>query len=135
MTTYNGRCHCGEVEWTVKLEQSAHVLCHCNACKSLSGGPSTLNQVVPQEAFQLTKGTLNKYTYKGDSGSSVHCYYCPTCTTHAYHHQEFRGPHYVVRTILLDGGKDMKPAAEVYGRDRLDWISEVATTFETVPPS
>lgn len=26
MTTYNGRCHCGEVEWTVKLEQSAHVL-------------------------------------------------------------------------------------------------------------
>ena len=29
MTTYNGKCHCGETEWTVKLDEPGHVLWFC----------------------------------------------------------------------------------------------------------
>lgn len=107
---------------------------HCSACKTLSGGESTLNNLVPEEDFKVTKGSFSKYTYKGDSGKDVDCYYCGNCTAHAYHHQTVRGPTYVVRTSLLEGAKDFKPAAEVYGKDRLSWVPEVAKTFETGPP-
>lgn len=45
------------------------------------------------------------------------------------------GQKLVVRTILLKGGNDFPPGAELYGKFRLPWIAEVATTFETTPPS
>lgn len=47
---------------------------HCNTCKELSGATYTLNQIIPAKALKITKGDdLGKYTYKGDSGKSVHC--------------------------------------------------------------
>lgn len=132
--------------------------------KILGGGTYTLNQIVPKENIQLTKGKLNSYTYYGDSGTypsypktptmsifhlhplnkytntfptgkAVNCYYCPNCTTHVYHHQTVMGDKVVVRTILLEKGKDFQPGAEIYGKARLPWEKEVAHTFETLPPS
>jgi len=138
MTTYNGKCHCGQTEWTAKLdpEQQGHVLCHCDTCKLLSGSAYTLNQIIPKANLQITKGNLKSYTYYGDSGKAVNCYYCPNCTTHVYHHQDVMGPDtIVVRTILLDGGKDFKPAAEIFGKAKMAWEPESAQTFEVMPPS
>jgi len=45
------------------------------------------------------------------------------------------GPKVIVRTVLLDGGKGWGPHAEIYGKARMGWEKEVATTFETLPPS
>lgn len=135
MSAYNGKCHCGQVEWTVKLEDASHIICHCDACKSLSGGPYTLNQIVPEDDFKITKGDVKEYTYHGDSGKPVHCYYCANCTTHPYHRQEVMGDKLVVRTGLVQGGRDFKPSAEIYGKARMAWEPEVATTHDTLPPS
>ncbi|KAF1916456.1 Mss4-like protein [Ampelomyces quisqualis] len=141
MSSFNGKCHCGNTEWTAELnqEEQGHILCHCDTCKLLSGSPYTLNQIIPQTALKITKGRdLGKYTYKGDSGNGVHCYYCKTCTTHVYHKQDVMPDNIVLRTILLhDGGlgAGLKPAAEIYGKARLGWEKEVAQTFETTPPS
>jgi len=135
MSTDHGKCHCGQTEWDVKLEDRAHVLCHCNTCKQLGGGTYSLNQIVPKDNLKITKGKVNTYTYYGDSGKAVHCYYCPNCTSHVYHHQLVMGDKIVVRTVLLDAGKDFKPAAEIFGKDRFGWEKEVATTFDVMPPS
>ncbi|KAF2010552.1 hypothetical protein BU24DRAFT_60603 [Aaosphaeria arxii CBS 175.79] len=141
MTTYNGKCHCGNTEWTATLEkeQQSHVLCHCDTCKSLSGGTYTLNQIIPKSALTITKGgdNLGKYVYYGDSGSPVDCFYCKNCTTHVYHHQHVLGEDTIIlRTgLLAQGLKDFQPAAEIFGKVRLGWEKEVATTFETLPPS
>ncbi|RAR02605.1 hypothetical protein DDE82_005693 [Stemphylium lycopersici] len=140
MTDFRGTCHCKQTEWTATLQpdQQAHILCHCNTCKELSGSTYTLNQIIPTKALKITKGDdLGKYTYKGDSGKSVHCYYCKNCTAHVYHHQEALGPDSIVlRTGLLEQGvKNFKPGAEIFGKDRLPWEKEVATTFDVMPPS
>ncbi|KAH8796709.1 Mss4-like protein [Hyaloscypha finlandica] len=135
MSADHGKCHCGQIEWQVKLEDRAHILCHCDTCKKLGGGAYSLNQIVPKENLQITKGKLNTYTYHGDSGKPVNCFYCPNCTTHIYHHQTVMGDKIVVRTILLDQGKSLKAGAEIFGKDRLSWVKEVAQTFEVLPPS
>lgn len=60
----HGSCHCGQVEFEVKLDDKTHILwsagsrtlihgfankfSHCGACKKLSGATATLNQIVPQ---------------------------------------------------------------------------------------
>jgi len=135
MASDHGKCHCGETEWEVKLEDRSHILCHCDTCKTLGGGTYSLNQIVPKNNLKITKGKLNTYTYRGDSGNPVNCYYCPNCTTHVYHHQTVMGDKIVVRTVLLDQGKSLKPGAEIFGKDRLPWEREVAQTFEVLPPS
>jgi hypothetical protein len=35
----------------------------------MSGGEFTFNQIIPKENFNLTKGDLKVYSYKGDSGT------------------------------------------------------------------
>ncbi|KAL8665624.1 MAG: hypothetical protein Q9202_002128 [Teloschistes flavicans] len=125
MPEYNGRCHCGQTEWTVKLDDPSHILCE-----------STMNTIASKNDLKITKGSFKSYDYQGDSGNPVHCYYCPNCTSHAYHHQTVLGPDkIIVRTALLRGGKDFKVAAEIFGKDRLGWQPEVAHTFEGPPPS
>ncbi|KAK7534536.1 Mss4-like protein [Phyllosticta citricarpa] len=125
MTTYHGQCACGQTKWHVKLEpdQAKHILCHCNTCKSLSGSTYTLNQIIPRAALTFSAGgdALKKYTYAGESGSAVHCYYCPNCTSHPFHHQ----------TAM---GDDKIPGAEIFGKVRWGWVKQVAETFETLPP-
>jgi hypothetical protein len=55
--------------------------------------------------------------------------------THVYHHQTALGDDKIVlRTGLLSEGKNFGPHAEIYGKDRLSWEKEVATTFDVLPP-
>ncbi|KAF2273105.1 uncharacterized protein EI97DRAFT_189951 [Westerdykella ornata] len=139
MTRHTGHCTCGRTEWIATLDpdQESHILCHCGTCKSLSGGTCTLNQIVPRENVQVTKGeeSLGCYTYTGNSGKPVHCYYCPNCTAHIYHHQTVLGDDKIVlRTGLLDDGLErFEPKAEVWGKARLPWEKEVAETYEMLP--
>ncbi|KAI4131677.1 MAG: hypothetical protein LQ347_002869 [Umbilicaria vellea] len=135
MTEFTGRCHCGQTEWTAKLQDTAHILCHCDTCKQLGGGAYSLNQIIPENDLKITKGSTKTYTYYGESGKPVNCNYCPNCTTHVYHHQTVMGDKIVVRTVLLDGGKGFKPAAEIFGKAKMSWEPEVAQTFDTLPPS
>jgi len=78
-----------------------------------------------QNDLTITQGNPRTYTYTGASGKSVHCYFCPRCTSHVYHHQEVMGDQIIVRTILLDGGKDMAAGGEIFGEGRLAWVKEM----------
>lgn len=138
MTTLKGKCHCGACEFTVKVEDKSHILCHCGACKLINGGEFTLNQVIPKEDFELTKGKLTDYVYHGDSGNPVHCFFCPTCSTHIYHHQTVLGPKYIIRTATVEGSNEWPVSAEIYGKDILKWLPKIAdekSIFPAAPPS
>lgn len=65
-----GTCHCGSCKWEVTTpgEDIKHVLCHCDTCKRLGGGPYSCNYIVPREALKVTSGSPSVYTYKGASG-------------------------------------------------------------------
>ncbi|KAK4983817.1 hypothetical protein LTR66_002696 [Elasticomyces elasticus] len=98
-----------------------------------------MNQIVPKSSLNFTKGgdALKHYTYQGDSGKDVNCYYCPNCTTHPYHQQTVMGPDTViVRTGLLpEARKKFEVGAEIFGKDKMSWEKEIATTFDVLPPS
>lgn len=58
-------------------------------------------------------------------GKKVHCNHCSYCTSHVYHHQEVMGDQIIVRTILLDGGKELKVGGEIFGEGRLGWVDDL----------
>lgn len=68
------------------------------------------------------------------AGNDVNCYYCPNCTSHPYHQQTVMPDKIILRTVLLDEGKKFDAAAEIYGKDKMSWEKEVATTFPVLPP-
>ncbi|KAI7355122.1 hypothetical protein KC320_g2992 [Hortaea werneckii] len=122
---YRGSCHCGELEWTAKLDVAEHVLCHCQTCQKLGGGAYSCNQIIPRGNLSVTKGELGCYTYTGASGKKVRCYFCPTCTSHVYHHQEVMPEKVIVRTLLLEGGSDMPATGEIFPEGKLAWVRDL----------
>lgn len=97
-----------------------------------------MNMIIPKSSLKFTKGggaDLKSYTYTGDSGKPVYCYYCPNCTAHPYHHQTALGDDQIIlRTGLLKERKEIPVAAEIWGKAKYDWHKQVATTHEVLPP-
>ena len=113
-----GACHCESVRQTAKLENAEHVLCHCSTCQNLGGGPYSCHQIIPREGLKIIggEGNVGEYKYQGASGmlfscregkevvlicstgKFVHCYFCRTCTSHIYNHQDVMPDKIIVRT-------------------------------------
>merc|ERR1712154_304623 len=139
MSTFKGRCHCQHHQWEVTLtpDQSSHILCHCDTCKILGGGAYTMNQIIPKSNLKITQGGEPAcYTYKGDSGKSVNCYYCPKCTTHIYHHQEVMGPDTIIaRTACSQKvGRSSMSALRFTGRPRCPGSQRSPRPSRPFPP-
>lgn len=67
-----GSCHCGSCKWDLRWDgELKHVLCHCDTCKKLGGGPYSCNYIVPKGALQITQGNPEVYSYTGASGESA----------------------------------------------------------------
>ncbi|KAG9524777.1 hypothetical protein KCU93_g6156, partial [Aureobasidium melanogenum] len=126
---YQGSCHCGGINWTAKLSTAEHVLCHCSTCQKLGGGPYSCNQIIPRDDLRILSGTPNVYTYTGASGKSVRCFFCGTCTSHIYHHQDVMPDKIIVRTLLLEGGPQMPATGEIFGEGRLSWVRELQNSL------
>ncbi|KAG9666640.1 hypothetical protein KCU99_g6518, partial [Aureobasidium melanogenum] len=130
---YQGSCHCGGINWTARLSTAEHVLCHCSTCQKLGGGPYSCNQIIPRDDLRILSGTPNVYTYTGASGivlgKSVRCFFCGTCTSHIYHHQDVMPDKIIVRTLLLEGGPQMPATGEIFGEGRLSWVRELQNSL------
>jgi hypothetical protein len=88
--------------------------------------------------FTIQTERIDKCRFPPFSGNPVHCYYCPNCTSHIYHHQTKFGRKYVIRTALLDGSKDWGVSAEVYAKNTAKWQPRIAdedSEFQILPPS
>ncbi|KAL5416924.1 hypothetical protein PMIN04_007986 [Paraphaeosphaeria minitans] len=124
---WRGSCHCETVRWTARLESAEHVLCHCATCQKLGGGPYSCNQIISKDELDIVFGNENvgEYKYKGASGKFVHCFFCKTCTSHIYHHQDVMPEKVIVRTLLLDGGDKMPATGEIFAEGKLNWVKEL----------
>ena len=127
--SYDGSCHCGMIGWTVRLANPQHILCHCDTCKKLGGGPFSCNQIVDQGDLRVTKGSPRVYSYTGASGKPVLCFHCANCTSHIYHQQMAAPDKIVVRTLLLDAGNKMGVGGEIFGEGALGWVRDVGNAL------
>ena len=59
------------------------------------------------------------------TGKDVRCFFCPTCTSHIYHHQDAMPDKIIVRTLLLDGGNDFPAGGEIFPEGKLAWAEDL----------
>ena len=54
---HKGRCFCGAVEIEVEGAPEAMGYCHCQSCRSWSGGPLNAFSLWKPDAVKVTKGS------------------------------------------------------------------------------
>lgn len=75
-----GRCFCGAVELQVEGSPEAMGYCHCNSCRSWSGGPVNAFSLWKPEAVRVTKGAEQIGTFQKTELSQRQ--FCKACGGH-----------------------------------------------------
>jgi hypothetical protein len=78
--THTGRCFCGAVEVEVQGEPAGMGYCHCESCRSWSGGPVNAFSLWPPSAVSVKKGAEHLATFTKNPSSDRQ--YCSKCGGH-----------------------------------------------------
>jgi hypothetical protein len=57
LSSYEGKCFCGAVAFTVTGQPAAMGYCHCASCRHWSAGPINAFSLWPPEAVKVSKGS------------------------------------------------------------------------------
>lgn len=82
MSTYQGSCFCGEVQFTVTGAPAAMGYCHCGSCRLWSAGPVNAFTLWPPAALRITRGkdSVGGYNKTPKSGRK----WCSKCGGHLF---------------------------------------------------
>ena len=80
--SYEARCFCGAVRFTVSGEPAAMGYCHCRECRHWSAGPVNAFTLWRPEAVAITQGVDRIGAYQKTPNSIRK--WCVTCGGHLY---------------------------------------------------
>ena len=110
---YKGSCICGEVKFTVDLDEKPRVFnCHCVDCRKKLGGIITIIQL-RENALNLNESKLSKYTHSGGSNNKITKSFCKNCAAPITTFVEKWGVSYLYAG-LLDDISSLKNAKNIF---------------------
>ena len=73
---HSGSCICGEIKFTVKLDEIPRVFnCHCIDCRKKLGGIISIIQL-RDKALEIDESKLSKYSHSGGSKNTITKSFC-----------------------------------------------------------
>ena len=134
-TPFTGTCQCGEVRYKINAEPLITVACHCRDCQKLSASAFSLTMLIPEEAFELSSGTLKVFERPADRGGTAVCYFCGTCGNRVYHRNPQLPGYLRLKPGGLDDTSQILPQAHVWTSRAQPWFEFPAgvPTYETQP--
>ena len=121
-----GSCLCGEVVFQLEEPLSDIELCHCRKCRKAYGAPFAATLYCTKNAFKWTRGEASVRAYDAPLEESPPAYrhsFCATCGSPLPLVWE-RLPFVEVPASSLDAVIDSRPAYQMFGCQRLEWIGE-----------
>ena len=102
MIKHIGSCICGEVKFTVKLDEKPRVFnCHCVDCRKKMGGVITIIQL-RENTLEVDENKLSKYTHSGGSKNIITKSFCKKCAAPLTTYVEKWGISYLYAGLLYD---------------------------------
>jgi len=122
---FEGRCHCGAVQWQAQLPTTIVLNCHCNMCRQLSGADYSSWVVIKDAQFTLLQGADQLQSYQASTHfSKTFCRRCATPVS-LVNLDKFPGHTYVARgTVSTD--IDLPVNLQVYTDDKACWAALAA---------
>ena len=102
MYKHTGGCICGEVNYTVSLDEIPRVFnCHCIDCRKKMGGVITIIQL-RENTLEVDENKLSKYTHSGGSKNIITKSFCKKCAAPLTTYVEKWGISYLYAGLLDD---------------------------------
>ncbi|PHS68891.1 MAG: type I-B CRISPR-associated protein Cas8b1/Cst1 [Methylophaga sp.] len=95
---YIGRCHCGNVQFTVRTDFSSASRCNCSICKR----KGTVMLAGEEGSFQLLNGADKLSKYQFGTEIAEH-YFCTNCGIYTHHKPRSNPKIFRVNAGCLDG--------------------------------
>jgi len=127
-----GSCLCGGVKFELTDAPDALRFCHCESCKKLSGGASTVNLRVPSSAVRILEGEDLLQTFQPAEGSAKT--FCRTCGSNLFGGGWPESEYSSVRVTAIDDPFDARPGRHIFVRSVAAWETlpdDGADRFET----
>jgi len=97
---YTGTCHCGEVEFKVRLDNGLENLRRCNC--SLCRRKGAVMAGVPLNGLEVTKGEDKLSLYQWNTKTAKH-YFCSRCGIYTHHQRRSNPNEYGFNVACLNG--------------------------------
>ena len=133
-----GGCLCGAVRYSIGAPVGALRACHCLNCQKHTGSGGSVNAVVPNEHFKVTKGTPKRYDDAATkSGRTLSRFFCGDCGSPLFSQRNPDIGIRIVRAGSLDDSNGLKIASNIWTStarswDHIDPATEVHP--ENMPP-
>lgn len=117
----SGGCHCGKVVYKIDGPVLNVVNCHCSICRKANGGAFSSYLVVPDEAFEVTRGSelLTRYAMS-DKGEKN---FCNLCGAPVFNRNKLYSGVTVVPLGGLDEAAEFFPKVDIFCADMLPWVT------------
>jgi len=147
MSTLNGKCLCGDIKYTIELEEKDHkipetAICSCEDCQIEGGGAHSLLITVTRKnlKFEDPNNQLKEWKGLGTSGKAVYRKFCSNCGTSFGQWADVAPSICWMKAGTLDREIKMKlasPTLEVYGKNALPFTTETVNgpRFKMLPGS
>ena len=95
-----GTCHCGGVEFTVRLENGLENLRRCNC--SLCRRKGAIMAMAPLDALTVTRGAELLTLYTWNTGVAKH-YFCKVCGIYTHHQRRSNPAQFGFNVACIEG--------------------------------
>jgi hypothetical protein len=117
-TRVEGGCHCGAIRYTLSAQPSGSMICHCRACRGVSGSPILAWLSVARDGFAFNKGHPKEYVSSG----GVLRQFCGRCGAQLTYARIDDEDSIDVTTASLDDPNAFPPTHHSWLKHDLDWI-------------
>jgi hypothetical protein len=124
LLSINGKCHCGSVSFTAKIDSDKVMACHCEDCQVLSGAPFRAGVPAKVENFSLS-GEVQSYIKISNSGNRRAQLFCGNCGTPLFSRAENDATSVMIRLGCVSERAHLAPVINIWKRSSLSWIGEI----------
>jgi hypothetical protein len=97
-------------------------ICHCQQCQKQTGSAFVEVVAVKEDDF-LVQGTLQTFTYSGDSGRKKHSKFCPKCSAVVFLEAEGFPGLVLIMGGTLDDPSWLRPTMALFCEASQPWIA------------
>ncbi|WP_101758120.1 GFA family protein [Oceanicoccus sp. KOV_DT_Chl] len=128
----NGKCLCGEIQYSLKSELLFLYNCHCTQCRAFSGSSFATNASIIAKDLEISDKNGNMSVYKTDSGCR---HFCKSCGTPIYSFGKDNEEYPTLHCGSIIGYPEKKVDANFWLSEKCSWvnINQEAENFDYAP--
>jgi hypothetical protein len=122
---FEGRCLCGDVQFTLGGKPKWVLWRHCQSCRRHSGAPASVFLCFADDAISITKGAIKRYTSSPgvERGFCARCGSTLTCSNNKLPNET----HFHIGAF--ERAAELAPTGELFPEERLPWSDQKSGAF------